>query len=209
MNRKIVVILTALLFTAVLFASCSALSDSEAAAITCELVEKSLPLNEIYFGEGLPYTKTALSEATEAAASRADTDIETVIYHPVADDAQYTAIDALKAATEEVFTDDYCDILYTITFTGVAGESDEASGVSYGAVYARYIEDYGVLTVNSRYDNPLPPRTYDYDSISIDKASERFITAQLDSYVNGEFDCRVTVELVNTDDGWRIDSPTY
>ncbi len=204
----------ALILTAVLSASalcgCSyGPSEDEARGIVASLIDASLELNEIYYGDGLPYEKSAGSALIESAAEAADADVDALIYHPVAHDCPYQSISAIKEATEKVFTPAYCKILYEVAFAGVSGESGEDGTTTIGAVYARYIEDYGVLTVNANIASTIADRTYDTDSMTFERISDRFMTVIVPSFVDGKPDVDVRLKLVNTDNGWRLDSPTY
>ena len=80
------------------------------------------------------------------------------------------------------------------------------------AIYAKYMEDEaGTLT--ARIDlakNSLPKRTYDYESIKVKSKSEDMAVFSVDSYLDGKKEDKpVEFTLVKSEDGWRLDNPTY
>lgn len=168
------------------------LTQEEAIAVANELVSASIELNEIYYGEGLPYS-------TE--------DSMAVIYAPVTDEAKYLTEAELKEATLSVFTENYANSIFAMYLTGY---SDDDGGI----IYARYVDNGERLTINVNSE-PLVEntRTYDYDSVEIVKLRRKKIVVSYDTFVNGVADVKVEVTLVlsDTESGtvWRIDSPTY
>lgn len=201
--KRVAAFLTAILMSASVFGCAKGPSDDEAAAIVADLVEKSLELNVIYFGEGMP--------------AEADGDENYVGYYSrVTDDAPYKTEDELREATLNVFTEKYASVLFTTYLTGL---SDPDSGV----VYARYVENEDRLMKKTDYE-PLVTsiRTYDLENITITRSTPDEIKATLTSFVNGVKDeeniVEVTVRLEerkNEKTGeklgsfWRLDSPTY
>ena len=177
-----------LLTILLLLTSCGGgVPEDEAAGIVRELVEASLPLNEIYFGEGMPVRD----------------DEDAILYAYVADDAPYLTEAALREGTLEVFTSDYAGYLFRTFLTGYSsGEK---------AVYARYIENGDRLTMRIADDVDIfPPRGYDFDSVRIISTSKNLIRAEITS-LPAENDPAVTVSVTVRlePSGWRLDSPTY
>lgn len=168
------------------------LTQEEALAVAGELVSASLELNEIYYGEGLPYT---------------DEDDAAVMYAPVTDEAKYVTEAELREATLKVFTEAYATSVFSMYLTGY---SDDEGGV----IYARYIDNGERLTVNLQAE-PLVEntRTYDLDSGKIIKLRRKMIVVEYDTFVDGVSDGKVevTLRLVDSESGkvWRLDSPTY
>jgi hypothetical protein len=98
-----------------------------------------------------------------------------------------------------------CDHLFTLAFEGMSTGDDET------VVYARYIEQNEILTVRiDLADEALPlGRVYDLDSMDILNQNGSRIVASFATSVDGKPSVNVKLTLVNTPDGWRLDSPTY
>lgn len=189
--KKLLILILAL--SMLCLSSCvEKLTQEEAIAVANELVSASIDLNEIYYGEGLPYS-------TENSMA--------VVYAPVTDEAKYLTEAELKEATLSVFTENYSNSIFAMYLTGY---SDDDGGV----IYARYVDNGERLTVNVQAE-PLveKTRTYDLDSAEIVKLKRKKIVVSYDTFVDGVADVRVEVTLVlsDTESGmvWRIDSPTY
>ena len=175
------------------------------------LLPKSAELNEIYFGEGLPTNRD--ENAVRAFYENFDMDVASISYTPVDPACGYENVDDIKAATLEVFTEEYAQILFDRAFTGISGVFDEGTDHEYRetALYAMYMEEQGYLTkrVNVKDDAIPLGRTYDLDSMKITRKNKTGVEVQLKSFVNGEPSIDVKIWLVKTEDGWRLDSPTY
>ena len=92
-----------------------------------ELIARSEELNEIYFGEGLPKTEdqAIIDEFYGGFAAN----VRSLKYTPVDSGCGYSSIDEIKAATAEVFSEDYCAYLYELAFDGISSDKygDEKS----------------------------------------------------------------------------------
>lgn len=179
--------------------------DPEIVDAAKALMEKSYALNDIYFGKGLPVSAEDSEEAQKFAADNGF-DLQNIQFLPVTPDSPYKSIEDMKNATLKVYSEDYCEYLFSMAFEGYSTEDGTA------AIYAKYMEDEaGTLT--ARIDlakNSLPKRTYDYDSIEVKSKSEDMAVFSVDSYLDGKKeDKRVEFTLVFGEDGWRLDTPTY
>lgn len=207
--RKFISVLLILSVMIPLSGCAKGLPDDEAAAVVAELVEASLELNVIYFGDGMP--------------AEADGDEHYVgFYSRLTDAAPYLTEKELRQATLEVFTEAYASVIFQTYLVGINDSESE------GTVYARYVENGDRLTKKTDYE-PLAPkvRTYDLENIKIMRSAPEYITATLQSFVEGKADAEVTVtlrleererETAETEDNdnaaetelvWRLDSPTY
>ncbi|MBR2024290.1 MAG: hypothetical protein IKA02_00605 [Clostridia bacterium] len=164
---------------------CKTLSDEEAKGIFNTLVKESYELNVIYFGDGLK------PQVTE----------EDSLYIPVQGSENYTAKLPLVERTREIFSTDYASDIIKTAFEGEMGV------VGSSAIYARYIEYEGYLSVRRDIDG-IEVAKYDYSTTEIIKVSNRFIIAKIKT-VNLEKNEYVEITLINEDNGWRIDSATY
>lgn len=181
------------------FSSCGDLpSEEDVIAAAKELIPKSVVLNEIYFGKGLPYKETAG---------------DSIMYATVSDDAPYKTEEELREATLETFTENYSESIFSVYLKGYSADG------SNEVIYARYVQYEDRLTVNTKA-SPMTDgeRTYDLDSVTVKKIKSSSAVVAVDSFYNGNADVEVeiTLKLVeikdengNTSEVWRIDSPTY
>ena len=193
------------------------MSEAEVSAVLGELIPASYPLNEIYFGEGLPISDDRADVEAFYAAAGMDNDIS-LNYHPVSPECEYTSVEAIKAATLEVFSESYSKYLFTMAFDGLSSvfNADTEEQLTQTVSYARYMETDGILTVRMNIGEEAMPlnRTYDTNDIEIirDKlsGSHGYLLVEVQSYVDGQPDVKVEVKLVKNADGqFRLDSPTY
>lgn len=203
---KIFSLALALLFSVSMLASCGVeYTDEEVKASAEKLIEASFEINDIYFGAGLPVSSEDSEEAKEFAKENG-VDLQNIQFLPVTAESPYQSIDDIKKATAKVYSEEYCEYLYSMAFEGYSVNEGAA------AVFAKYIEDdKGVLTARiDLANNPLPERTYDYSSIKVKSRKKDSVMVEMDSYLDGKKEKgTVTFTLVLSEDGWRLDSPTY
>lgn len=195
-----------------ILASCAPANDPDTVrAVLEDLVEQSYALNEIYFGEGLPISDDR--EDVERFYASFDTDIASINYHPVAKDAPFQSEEEIRTATEAVFSPAYCTYLFERAFSGISDTFDEGTEneVTKTAAYARYIQYGETLTVRLNLADEAIPlnRTYDCANAEILENKKNAVTFAVPSSVDGLPDEEVEIQIVRTDDGWRLDSPTY
>jgi hypothetical protein len=211
MKKTLSALSIAVLLISVLLSSCSGEKHTadEMREIAEPLIEKSAELNVIYFGEGLPLTVDA-AEA-EAFYSSFDTDVESISYHPVDKSCGYESIDDIKNATLEVFTEDYSDYLFTLAFTGISDTVNDGVGdKTETSSYARYLEQSGMLTarIDLASEALTLGRVYHMDELEIVREKDDYVLVSIPTELDGK-ECDVELKLVLTDDGWRLDTPTY
>ncbi len=206
--KKILTLCTALvvLLTSLLLSACasSGLSEDEIRATCRDLVEKSYALNEVYFGEGLPYTTD--SETMKALLGFSPDNGSYVLdYYPVATDAAFQSEEEIRAATAAVFTDGMCASLFEIAFSGVSTEDESR------VAFARFLQQGDFLTVRvGLKDSALPiGRTYRFEEMRILVNEENRIRVEIPSEMDGKASVNVKITMIKTADGWRLDSPTY
>jgi len=209
--KKILRIAAAGMASAVLV-SCGGMKVDEAELKDAlgELIEKSAELNVIYFGEGLPMTEDA--EVLENFYSAFDADIKSINYQPVDPECGYTNETELREATLEVFTEGYSEYLFERAFSGISAVYDEGTEDQHTstAVYAMYIEENGILTarIDLAEDAMELGRTYDLEGMEIVRSRENYVIVKIPSEMNGKA-LDVELKVVMTENGWRLDSPTY
>lgn len=190
--------------------SCSEkMSKDEIKDILVPLLEKSEELNVIYFGEGLPMTVD--KEEAERFYSMFESDVKAINYHPVDKSCGYESEDEIREATLEVFTPEYSEFLFDRAFTGISDVVNDGTGdVTQTSSYARYLEQNGMLTVRINLSNEAIKlgREYEVDSLEIIRQKENYVLVTVPTQLDGK-SCDVELKIVNTADGWRLDSPTY
>lgn len=208
-KRIFCTLLTSLLLA---FTSCggTSYSEEEIRAALENLLPKSHELNEIYFGEGLPMADDA--SLVEEFYGLFDSDVEAINYHPVDPGCGYTNETEIREATLAVFTEEYSEYLFGRAFSGISATFNEGEEEEYTAtaVYAMYLEQDGILTVRINLADEAIPlgREYDLDGMKILDTDEDTVVVEVPTTMNGAA-LDVELRLVLTDDGWRLDSPTY
>lgn len=207
MKKIVSLILAVLLLCACAACAKPQYGEDEIKAALETLIPASATLNEIYFGEGLPLSVD--EDEYEAYYQMYDSDVSTLGYEPVAEDAAYRTEAELREATLAVFTEDYAQFLFERAFSGLTATYDDETTAS--AVYARYIETDGVLTKRVGSKNEAIPLGREYAIGEAVLVSQRNGCAVVDvpTSVDGTADAVVRLRLVMTDGGWRLDSPTY
>ncbi len=205
------VLLSAVLMCTVLV-SCGRVeyTDEDVIAAVEELLPLSFKLNDIYFGEGLPISDDRAD--VERFYASFSSDVESVNYHPVAKDCEYQSEADIREATEKVFSAAYCEYLFELAFTGISAVFDEGTEkqLTQNASYARYIQNGDTLTVRLDiiYEAMDLSREYDVNRMEIVTKKPGYAVVVVPTEKNGEA-LDVELKLVCTEDGFRLDSPTY
>lgn len=210
--KKIIVALLALVILTVSLVSCSgkppALNEVKDELVA--LVEASYEINDIFFGEGLAtYERGGKFDKEHHLYDENDT--EYAYYEYVTEDSEYVFAEQIKWAAQKVYTADYLKGVYTMAFDGYA---DENTGE---VATARYLDANGWLVKYAFGEtdpfNILPgKRVYDFDTMKIVKPSTaKYLNVAIDSHLEGEESeiLRITLRFKLTEDGWRLDSPSY
>ena len=128
-------------------------------------------------------------------------------------DSPYATSELIKEYAESVYSKGYLEGVYEMLFTGAA-VSDDASGIR-GARYYEYEDDNGKVWLMSsdEYESLIiGKRIYDLSTAKIVRPTRRdFVNIQIESYLEGEPDVRVSVTLsmIKQDGVWMLDSATY
>ena len=167
------------------------------------LITASQEINSILFGEGLD-----VDERLESPYEN---------YKCVSFETGFFSVADIKEAAEKVYTLDYLEPLYEVTFTG---KYDSVAG---SIIRARYMDSEGLLLkhipVSEREEEKeekdpndilgSETRTYDFSTIEIIKPSRAdYVTFTIMSEKKGISD-KITLAIALTTDGWRLDYPTY
>ena len=207
MKRIIAIILLAVALTAALSA-CRVKIDDEAAffAEVSSLIDASYEVNELFFGEGLPFDDPDGLSAAEIIAAEDSPVIARTTYRPVSEDAKYHTEDEIMERAKAVYSEQYCKDLYSIGFEGVTTEGGSVSG------YSRYIyTDANGLTINmeSVAKAIKLTRTFDTSTLAIDRRGSDYVVVSLEAYDDGKPAGRVQLRVNKEAAGWRLDWPTY
>ena len=157
-------------------------------------VDKSIELNEIFYGEGLPVF-------TEMITGNDYYLVDT-------EKSDYDTIDELKAALAEIYTTDYCTAMNEVMFVGIAD--------NLVSLLPRFIEEdmSGMLMQDKYAENILPgDRVFDYAAMTMEESSKNSFTVRIPATLNGEKDADAVLTFKKEmNDGkvvWKLDSPTY
>lgn len=188
MKKIFKITLLTILITLTVFSivGCKEVDDKTAISIANSLIKQSYELNVIYFGEGL---------------DKQETDDDSDLYVPVAGSSNYTSYLALANRTREIFSEAYSNSIISLAFNG------ESGAIGSEAIYARYIEFEGYLSVRRDIEG-IEIAKYDFTTTELVKNSSRFIIVKVKA-INTDKPEYVEITLINEDNGWRIDSATY
>lgn len=166
-----------------------------------ELIEASAELNEIFFGEGLPVYERDGDEEEKAVYVGMTAALDN--YEMVTEDSKFHTADAIKEAAGKVYSAEYLEPIYEMVFVGFADEE-------LGIMTAKYLEWDGRFYKSMNYDSfNIGDRKYDFDTMKIVKPSNgEYVNIEIESELEGEKKT-INLSFTKTEDGWRLDSPTY
>ena len=191
--------LVAAVALAAAFSSCGKKYDeAEITAAAAKLIEASYEINTIFFGEGLPTVE-------------GDPD-DIMKYMEITEDSPYHTEEEIRAATLKVYSPEYCELLFERAFSGLTvdlGDGDEVSEAEL--IGARYVvfDDRLVMLPLDEEDVIKLNRTYDTANIKVVMQKSSRADVSVPSFVDGVPDKDVTLTLVMTENGWRLEDPTY
>ena len=205
--KKIILLLLVVVILVGAMSSCGGkkYDENEVKSAAKSLIEASVILNEIYWGDGLQYSEdknTADGVYYEAV----------YVYHH---HLGFDTIEELKSLTEKTFSKDYSRSVYSTLLQSIQ-DGDKA------IILSRYYQKYNVkdgktpesIMVNSEWDKIfLDEVVYDYDSIKVIGSEEETVYVTINATVSrAGYDPQtreIRVSLVEENEGWRIDSPTF
>jgi hypothetical protein len=205
-NRFISIILVLILIVSALnLSSCNKnrkYDEVEVVAAAKELLKKAEALNFIYYGSGIRYHD---GNESNGNYHRANSD------HLV--ELGFSSINELKALTEKTFSQAYSQRLYSTILSALR---DDATLVSSARYYQEVNKETGetYIMVNSNFE-PMFKDTivYDYESMKAEKSVREKVYIKVNATVtnmDGESqNITLTINLVEEEDGWKIDNPTY
>ena len=170
-----------------------------------KLIEDSKALNDVFYGKGVLYDN--LSVATHGSYKQALIfDLEKYGFYSIED---------LKGMTKKVFTKGYSENIFNTVLEPI---KDDEDNIRY---FARYIEignedgnGEGIIYVNSTYKSFFEGTIeYDYSTLRVFEVKGEKIVITLKATITTEEGKTQTTDkkitLIEEEDGWRIDSPSY
>ena len=177
--------------------------ENEVREVAVNLIEKSLFLNEIYWGEGIPYI-TSVSTALYCEAN----------FLALSELGFYT-VDELKKQTEEVFSKNYCEDIFSTSFSSIKdGEEIEF----YARYYQKYEDEFQTVPISimvyTRFENLLPDEVeYLYDTLTVTHSEKDVVYVKVQAKVTKDAEHsqirEMIIGLIEEENGWRIDTSTY
>lgn len=186
----------------------STLSNEEARTILAELLPDSQKVLRILWGDELPLEDPDATPVESVTAAQ---------YYPIASDSPYRTEAAVRAYARTVYTEEYCKQLfqmafegYQLSYEGPVYSDDETAETVTETHSPRFREENGVLCVDITFDISRYHlgAEVDVSQAEIVWRGVRRVTAEVDYSLEGETG-KMRLTLVETADGWRLDSPTY
>ncbi len=214
MNKRIIRIMTLLVVAILCFGIFTSCGDdkvenreydkAEVEAAAQVLIEDSKLLNYIYWGEGIPYVD--------------DKNLSSGNYYPANED--YLAsigvktIDDLKKKTEKTYSDAVCKWIYSTVLSSVYSDTAVAGLARYEQVYSGKNNDVPeFIRVYIEADYWLIDTVEYYPSVeALRSEGEVVYVLVLATVTNPEgkvMNVNLEIGLVEEDDGWRLNTPTY
>ena len=200
--KQLIAILLLLIFTAASFTSCEndrEYDEAEVIRAAEELIRKSEPINEIYYGKGFLPSKEGKGIYKKVAEGECE---RLNVY----------SLDELKAKTKEIFSFDRAEMMIN---TGLTPIQDEEGNIFH---YARYYEEKGedvsYIMVNEVYEYQMTNSiAYDYSKISVDDVEGEIIVVKLpvtltrkDGVVKNT---ELKIKMIEEEAGWRFFSASH
>ena len=200
-----ILIICTLLFT--FLTSCDRKYDeNEVIGEAKQLLERSIILNEVYYGRGIDYLSGIKTNGFYCEASP---------YYLAS--AGFTTVEELKQMTEEAFSVRYCLNLYDVYFEGVL---DDYGNVIYMArYYQKYEDDLPTgkpecIMVYTKHEPIFTSKVeYDYSTVKVTDVKKETLYLTVEATVtssDGKSQKR-TIKFTMIEDvkGWRLDSSTF
>ena len=204
---KFTAALIAAVMLVVSMVSCSRIKvdDDEIISEAARLIEKSLILNDIYWGAGL----TAKSGGKKLSEDYTEADVSGVADYGITD------MESLREYTRGVYSENECKNLFSIYLTETK-YSDTFGDYSYTETYTRYLCDSsGTLYVYKDIENITGGASVSYDcnTIKIKEKTRKTVKIEVNIVVSAPekepYEDTVTLEMVWENGNFRLKTPTY
>lgn len=196
----VIFILVTLIFTT----SCNRkYNEDEVVEVTENLLKQAEMLNFVYYGAGISFID---GDDTTGYYKKAS-------YNHLTELGFYT-IDELKVRTDAVFSSEYASLIYSTLLSTVYEDTGPISAARYYQAYDEQSGEPTHIMVYSVYEPLMRDSVvYNYDSISVIGAKKEIVKVSVEATVttsDGKTQtATVVINLVEEEDGWRIDNPTY
>ena len=168
------------------------------------LIKESITLNNIYYGNGIPFVKNeAYSDGVYYMADG--------IY---LDSLGISTVDDIKRMTESVFSKEMSEIMIGATLSSIY-EGEEIK------IYSRYYQSYDPLT-----DEPISIMVYkdakillddtvvyDYNTLRVIGSEKERVYVEINAAVTNKDgkSCtnKLKIALIEEENGWRLATPSY
>ena len=174
----------------------------EAAAL---LLEESKLLNEIFYGSGIPY----INDESRADGAYYEADYSYTSSHGI------QTVEDIKEMARAVFSEGYCEQIFS-TILSPVGDDDK---IYYMARYYQKTdslsgENISIMVYSLARIFLYDSYEYDLSSITVDgsKGERVYISVGVnvtDSETGELHTVTRSIALIEEEDGWRVDSPTY
>ncbi len=205
-GKRILALILALitLFSTLTLTSCNRkYNEDEVLEAAKKLLKTAEMLNIVYYGSGIEFfdSEEGIGYYRKANPQHLET-------------LGFSTISELKEITSRTFSEKYCA---TINSTVLSALRDDTTVVSNARYYQAQDEKTGEPThimVHSKY-TPLFKSSivYDYDSMRVEGSKKEKVNLTVKATVTSAEGLSqittVTVTLVEEENGWRIDNPTY
>ena len=179
-------------------------NEEEVLAAAKPLIEASVPLNEIYWGEGIGY----IDDKNTADGSYYEANIVDLKEYGI------KTIEDLKNKTRAVFSEEYSNVIFSTTLSSVS----DSSGIQGLARYYQKYEDiertkpYCIMVYSEAKALLTDEVEYLYDTMEVVGSVGAVVNVKLLVKVTRKGvsqNRELTVGLIEQADGWRINDSTY
>ena len=203
---KITLILSVLIMTAGALVSCGdrKYDENEVKAAAKQLIADSVVLNEIYWGEGIAYDD--------------DKNFSDGVYYQAIYTSHYqhgfTTIADLKRITKKTFSKEFSETVFSTVLSSITDGNE--------IFLTRYYQKYNTLDgktpecimVHSEWEPVFTSEVeYDFESIKVLGSEKETVFITIDCTVTKDAllpqKRTVKISLIEEEDGWKIDSPTF
>lgn len=216
-NRRLFAWILTVLTLTVLFASCEEekepvddrppleMTDGQAKEVLAPLIENAYPINEIFFGKGLPYDGELNKEYKMVSAQ----------YLPVSESAGYHTVAEIKEAAEKVYSKKYLDSIYPVMFEGLTlNEEDELTMSTIDPRYKEFKETDGeetrtVLKVNALHEGYDLKTVPDASTAAVVECTPDYVKVSVSYTLDGKTGTMFLTLSPDENGVWLLDSPTY
>jgi len=173
--------------------ACSCGSDinkEEVVSAAQKLITDSVAINNYIWGPLQPYDETAEPYDDTNGGE----------YYPLID-FPYATMDELKEAIKSVYSEGYCENIFSTLFKF----EDEVLGY----ISPRYLEKDGKMYINKNYSVYELRTEILTDTVKVETASAYYVIISADYNVDGKAGGSLELTLLNEENGWRLDTATY